>query len=137
MTMDRLPLKLIDLTLAAAPIERSGTSRMARDWAGANRIVAEWAAEMPDQLLSCDFKAMFDDGFTYSGTLEFGRGRDSDIVAHVDRLMDALTSDDPSMDAWRKAVDPDGKAGAQMVLIREHYDLGTVPAASWGYGTSK
>lgn len=130
--MNGIKTRLIDLTLAAAPVGMSGMSRMARDWEGANRILAGWAVASEGRL-SCDFSVMFEDGFTYRGTMEFGSGKDADITSHIDRLMSSLLSDDAEGAAWRKAVDPTGAVRKDMAAIREHYDLGRpAPAAALG-----
>lgn len=125
--MVRIPCRIIELALVAAPNARSGETKSVADWRAANRALAAWAEEMPDEILSCDFKATFEDGYVYWGSIDFGRGREADLIAHVDRFMEVLLSDDPVRAPWRQAADPDGRLRAEMAEARERYDLGGSP----------
>jgi len=137
MMMDRIPCTQVEVSLADAPIARSGEARTAGGWDEAGQALARWAAEMPGERLSCDFLATFEDGFRYSGSMEFGKGRSTDLRSHVDGFVAAVLSDDPAMDSWRKFADPDGARRAALAEARERYDLGEAPEAAAAFAPSK
>lgn len=123
--MPKIAVKIIDLNLATGLISMAGKTHAANSWEDAAEVLRQWTAEADDsRVMKCDFRATFDDGFVYSGTMDFGRGKDNDIAAHVDRMVKYVLSDNYAGLAFR-AGDPREDVRKTMAWLADHYDLGS------------